>query len=164
MSDVEAIAVLHLASWRSAYRGIVSDQFLNEITIESRMSRWERALSPSDPPLTETTVAVDGNTVLGVCSFGPRRRPKSSAIGEVYALHVEPALRRHGIGKLLLSDSLTRLANRGFRSAVLWVLRDNSDARRFYEAQGWSTTGEEMVEGRLGYAIPETRYAINFGA
>jgi ribosomal protein S18 acetylase RimI-like enzyme len=164
MSDVEAIAVLHLASWRSAYRGIVSDQFLNELTIDSRVTRWGQALSPGDSPLTETTVAVDGDTVLGVCSFGPRRRPESSAIGEVYALHVEPALRRHGIGKLLLDDSLTRLANRGFKSAVLWVLRDNANARRFYEAQGWSTTGEEMVEDRHGYAIPETRYAISFGA
>jgi ribosomal protein S18 acetylase RimI-like enzyme len=164
MSDVEAIAILHLASWRSAYRGIVSDQFLNEIAIESRLSRWQRALSPSDSPLTETTVAVDGDTVLGVCSFGPRRSPESSATGEVYALHVEPGLRRHGIGKLLLDDSLTRLANRGFTSAVLWVLRDNASARGFYEAQGWSTTGEEMVEDRLGYAIPETRYAISFGA
>ncbi len=164
MPDVEAIAVLHLASWRSAYRGIVSDQFLNELTIESRLTRWELALSPSDATHTETTVAARGDTILGVCSFGPMRRPDSSVTGEVYALHVEPALRRHGIGKLLLDDSLTRLASRGFTSAVLWVLRDNASARRFYEAQGWSTTGEEMVEDQHGYAIPETRYAISFGA
>lgn len=164
MSDVEAIAVLHLASWRSAYRGVVSDRFLNELTIESRLTRWEEALSPSHAPHTETIVAVHGDTVLGVCSFGPMRGPGSSATGEIYALHIEPALRRNGIGKLLLDDSLTRLANRGFTRAVLWVLRDNASARRFYEAQGWSTTGEEMVEDQHGYAIRETRYAISFGA
>jgi len=43
---------------------------------------------------------------------------------------------------------------------VLWVLRDNWNARQFYEAQGWQGTGEEMVEDRSGYAIPESRYAI----
>jgi len=45
---------------------------------------------------------------------------------------------------------------------VLWVLRDNPNARHFYEAQGWSVTGGEMVEDRDGYAIPETRYAVTF--
>jgi len=160
-SDVETIAALHLASWWAAYRGIVPDQFLHGITLESRIARWQRALS-SESPVTGTTVAVDGDTVLGVCSSGPRLSPESSSVGEVYALHVEPGSWRRGIGQLLLDDSLRRLAARGFVAAVLWVLRDNWSARRFYEAQGWSTTGEEMVEARNGYAIPETRYAISF--
>jgi ribosomal protein S18 acetylase RimI-like enzyme len=162
-SDAEAIAALHLASWWAAYRGIVPDQFLNAITLENRIARWRRALALSESPVDETTMAVDGDTVLGVCSFGPRRWPESSSVGEVYALHVEPGSWRRGIGKLLLDDSLVRLAARGFASAVLWVLRDNWNARHFYAAQGWSATGEEMVEDRDGYAIPETRYAISFG-
>lgn len=162
-SDVETIAALHLVSWWAAYRGIVPDQFLHGITLENRIARRQRALSSLESPVTETTVAVDGDTVLGVCSFGPRLSPKSSSVGEVYALHVEPGSWRRGIGKLLLDDSLGRLAARGFVAVVLWVLRDNWSARQFYEAQGWSVTGEEMVEERNGYAIPETRYAISFG-
>jgi ribosomal protein S18 acetylase RimI-like enzyme len=162
-SDAEAIAALHLASWWAAYRGIVPDQFLNAITLENRVARWRRALSSSESPLVETTMAVDGDTILGVCSSGPRSWPTSSSVGEVYALHVEPSSWRRGIGKLLLDDSLVRLATRGFAAAVLWVLRDNWNGRHFYEAQGWSVTGEEMVEERDGYAIPETRYAISFG-
>lgn len=161
-SDVDAIASLHLASWRTAYRGIVPDEFLAAITLESRVIRWRKALSSSESPLTETIVAVDGHTIRGVCSFGPRRPPQSTGVGEVHALHVEPTSRRRGIGQLLLDDALRRLAIRGFSGAVLWVLRDNVDARHFYEAQGWAVTGEETVEERDGYAIPETRYAISF--
>lgn len=161
-SDVDVIASLHLASWRAAYRGIVPDEFLAAITLESRVIRWRKALSSSESPLTETLIAVDGDTVQGVSSFGPRRLPESTVVGEVYALHIEPAARRRGIGRLLLHDSIRRLEIRRFGGAVLWVLRDNADARHFYEAQGWSTTGEEMVEERDGYAIPETRYAISF--
>ena len=161
-SDVDAIASLHLASWRTAYRGIVPDEFLAAITLESRVIRWRNALSSSESPPTETIVAVDGNTIQGVCNFGPRRRPQSTGVGEVRALHVEPTSRRRGIGQRLLDEALRRLAIRGFGGAVLWVLRDNVDARHFYEAQGWAVTGEEMVEERDGYAIPETRYAISF--
>lgn len=60
--------------------------------------------------------------------------------------------------------AVRRLAARGCTGAVLWVLRDNANARRFYEAHGWSFTGEEMIEERSGFGIPETRYAITFAA
>jgi ribosomal protein S18 acetylase RimI-like enzyme len=81
-------------------------------------------------------------------------------VGEIYSLHVRPDVTRQGLGKALLDGALRRLAARGCRTCVLWVLRDNANARHFYEAQGWSFTGEEFVEDRSGYAIPETRYAI----
>jgi ribosomal protein S18 acetylase RimI-like enzyme len=158
--DVEAIAALHLASWRTAYKGFLPDDFLSGITLESRILRWQQALDPSASPLTETTVADADGTVLGVCSFGPRREPASETVGAIYVLHVRPDVTRRGLGKALLDEALRRLAARGFGTSVLWVLRDNANARRFYEAQGWSFTGEEFVEDRGGFAIPETRYAI----
>jgi GNAT superfamily N-acetyltransferase len=161
-SDVEAIAALHLASWWAAYKGIVPDQFLEGITLESRVERWRRALSPSEPPLIETMVALHGGTIKGVCSFGAQRESSAPGVGEVYALHVAPDSRRRGLGKLLLDDAVRRMQARGFDAAVLWVLRDNANARRFYEAQGWSVNGEELIEERDGYAIPETRYTITF--
>ncbi|MFI5285890.1 MAG: GNAT family N-acetyltransferase [Candidatus Dormibacteria bacterium] len=161
-SDAEAIAALHLASWLAAYRGIVPDECLNTVTIQSRVTRWRRALSAAESPLIETVVAVDRATILGVCSSGLRRQPASSDVGEVYALHVRPDCRRHGFGKLLLDGAVRRLATRGLTGAVLWVLRENASARRFYEAQGWSFTGEERTDDREGYDIPEARYAITF--
>jgi ribosomal protein S18 acetylase RimI-like enzyme len=157
--DVDAIAALHVASWLAAYSGIVPDAFLRGVTLESRIVRWGQAVDPSVSPHTETVVAEEGGTVLGVCSFGPRRQPAGDGVGEVYALHVRPDMRRFGLGKLLLDHAVQRLTARGFVNCVLWVLRDNANARRFYEAQGWAFTGEEFVENRSGYAIPEVRYA-----
>jgi ribosomal protein S18 acetylase RimI-like enzyme len=162
-SDVGAIAALHLASWSAAYRGIVADEFLSSVTLESRILRWGQALDPAISPRTETIVAEANVAILGVCSFGPRRQPASETVGEVYAHHVRPDVTRRGVGKLLLEHALRRLAQRGCESSVLWVLRDNANARRFYEAQGWSFTGEDFVEDRSGYEIPETRYAIMLG-
>jgi len=161
LADLDAIARLHLASWMSAYRGIVPDAFLQSVTLQSRLVRWQRALSPDESPATVTIVAVDGPTILGFCSFGPRRQPPSSTTGEIYALHVLPTLRRGGIGTLLLDEAGRDLAKRGFKWAFLWVLRDNADARRFYEARGWSLAGEEWVEERDGFAIPEVGYSID---
>jgi ribosomal protein S18 acetylase RimI-like enzyme len=164
LADVPAIAALHLASWRSAYRGITPDAFLDAITPESRIARWERAFAPDEVRTTETVVAVRDETIVGLCSFGPRRDPLSSTVGEIYALHIEPDLRHAGLGTLLLGDACFRLVARRFVSIVLWVLRDNLDARRFYEARGWTLTGEELLEEHSGFTIPEVRYALELGA
>jgi ribosomal protein S18 acetylase RimI-like enzyme len=162
--DVAALAALNLASWRAAYRGIVPDAILMRLTPESRIARWQRTFAAPESGFTETTIAVEGDRPIGLCSFGPRLDPRSSSSGEIYSLHVQPELRREGIGTLLLDDALRRLRGRGFDGAVLWVLRDDADARRFYESQGWASTGEARVDDRDGYAIPETGYAIGVDA
>lgn len=42
----------------------------------------------------------------------------------------------------------TSLHSQGFTDAVVWVLRDNPRARRFYERNGWSPTGAtSLFEG-----------------
>jgi ribosomal protein S18 acetylase RimI-like enzyme len=149
-----------MASWRVAYRGIVADAFLSGITLESRLVRWGRSVSPVESPRRETIVADLDGAVLGVCSFGPQRTPEAPGVGEIYALHIRPDSWRRGLGKRLLDEGVRRLAMRGYKRSSLWVLRDNANARRFYEAQGWAFTGEEFLEDRSGYQIPETRYAI----
>lgn len=158
LSDVSAIAVLHLASWRTAYRGIVPDEYLRDVTLEGRQARWTRALSAPESRHTDTLVAVHRDEVIGVCSFGPREDGIAST-GEIHSLHIQPERRRAGLGTLLFDNAVRRLAERRFVIAVLWVLEANAGARRFYEVLGWLPTGEQRVEDRDGHAIPEVRYA-----
>ena len=154
---------MHLASWQATYTAITPPAFMQSITLEGRIKRWDGAFTPPASETTETTVAVDGDRIVGVCSFGPRREPPDPSAGEVYSLHVAPGSIRAGLGRMLLDDALVRLAARGFTSAFLWVLRDNANARGFYEARGWSLTGEERADDRSGFPIAEVRYAIQQG-
>jgi ribosomal protein S18 acetylase RimI-like enzyme len=162
-ADVPAIAAMHLASWRATYTAITPPEFMRSITLEGRIKRWEGAFTPPASETTETTVAVDGQRILGVCSFGPRREPIGASGGEIYSLHVAPESLRAGLGRKLLDDALSRLSARGFTSVFLWVLKDNANARGFYEARGWSRTGEERADDRSGFPIAEVRYAIQQG-
>jgi len=157
-----AIAALHLASWRSAYRGIVPDAFLDAITMESRVVRWTRAVAAAGEQQVTTLVAEDGRNIVGLSSFGPSR--DRAGFGEVYALHVLPHLRRTGIGSVLLRRTESRLRDVGWADAMLWVLRDNVAARRFYEAMGWVTTGRERLEVHHGYEIPEVELKTRVSA
>ncbi len=159
-ADVPAIAAMHLASWRATYISITPAGFMDSITLDGRIRRWEGAFRPPASETTETTVAVDGQRILGVCSFGPRTEPRDSTAGEIYSLHVGPDSLRTGVGRMLLDDALMRLVTRGFTRVFLWVLLDNENARAFYEARGWSLTGEERTDDRSGFPIAEVRYAI----
>ena len=43
--DAELIAAMHTASWRTAYRGILNDEYLDSGIAEERRAEWERRLS-----------------------------------------------------------------------------------------------------------------------
>lgn len=57
--------------------------------------------------------------------------------GFVYHLAVDPAHRRRGLGRLLMSELEGRLAGRGCRKSYLLVTPDNPEAVDFYRRIGW---------------------------
>lgn len=46
----------------------------------------------------------------------------------------------------------------GQTEAALWVFRDNTAARRFYDAQGWEPTAAEKHEELWGTPLGEVQY------
>ena len=73
-----------------------------------------------------------------------------------------PALGR-GVGRDLLSQVTEQLRAAGYLRAVLWVLRANARARRFYEATGWRWDGTVVVHAFDGEERSVVRYVIAFG-
>lgn len=59
---------------------------------------------------------------------------------------------------MLMASTVEKMAEAGYRTAILWVLDHNVRAIRFYEATGWRADGTgrtaELAEVRLG----ELRY------
>ena len=128
-----AIAEVQVASWRDAFRGILPDDYLDEwVTVENRTADWEELLGEPKPGRF-VLVAAEGATLLAFAVVED---------AEVSALHVRPDRRRTGVGKRLLDESLARLRAAGHEEAELWVLVDNVRARRFYEREGWTCSGE----------------------
>ncbi len=80
--------------------------------------------------------AEEGGRALGLAVF-------QLAAGEasLYAITVDPGLRRRGVGRALLSGSLEALRAEGAQSCYLEVRAKNPAARRLYEALGFETAG-----------------------
>jgi RimJ/RimL family protein N-acetyltransferase len=156
--DARAIASLHVAGWRAAYPGIVPASVLAALSEESYEQRWRRGLSS---PLTQdrTFVAEEEDRITGVIATGLCRdddQPEGTA--EVFLLYVEPDLLGTGIDRELLRIAELDLADRGYSRAVLWVLRDNVRARRFYEIAAWTLEGKDQDLDMDGEAVNEVRY------
>lgn len=167
--DLAAVGALHQRSRAAAYRGIVPDEALAAITAPMMGAWWaERWGYERDTHVL--TVAERDGLLAGFTYVGPHdaREPGADrepdvdgepAVGELYAIHLDPAEQGRGVGRALMIDALAILRRGGWTRAVLWVLADNAHARRFYERGGWVPDGAER-EGSVGPALTrQVRYS-----
>jgi GNAT superfamily N-acetyltransferase len=146
--DALAIARVHVRAWQVAYRDLIDDEFLARLSPESRAASYR--LGDPDPAAPHTVVAEDDGAIRGFATTGPCRDPDARDAAELYALYVDPAHWRAGTGRLLLDAATARMRADGFDRAVLWVLRGNEAAERFYAAAGWRRDGAEREEQPYG--------------
>jgi GNAT superfamily N-acetyltransferase len=140
-ADAEAVAQVHVASWRHAYRGLIPDDYLDRLSVEDREAMWRGAFADPDPRSGAFVAEQDGR-VVGFAAFGPSRDDDArEGTGEVPAIYLDPAVVGSGIGRALFAEANAALREVGFTSATLWVLEANAPARRFYEKAGWTWDG-----------------------
>ena len=142
-ADAAAIARLHLRNWRAAYRGIVPDDLLDAITEESRRQHWDRVLVERDGTEFVYIAEDEDGRLLGIASGGPEVGGDPHYHGELYVLHVRPDAQGRGVGRALMRAVARRLAAADITTLLVWMLRENHPARRFYAALGGQFVREQ---------------------
>jgi len=163
VGDAEAIAVVHVRTWREAYRGLIPQAHLDGLEVEARADRWRDVLAGRGEASTgRTLVAECEDTVVGFASFGPGLEPEDAVrgVGQLYAIYVDPDRWGTGVGAALIRAAVADLADSRNAEAVLWVIDGNERAQRFYQRMGWSRDGAGMDDEIGGATIPEVRYRI----
>ncbi len=162
--DAERIADVHVAAWRAGYAHLLPESVLYADDFdESRRATWQRwRFSPG----LRVAVATSGadERVIGFASYGPERARAHApgGRGELWAFYFHPLVWGSGAADSLYEHAELRLRTEGFESAVLWVLRDNPRARRFYERHGWVATGESTDVSVRDVTLPELEYRKEF--
>jgi ribosomal protein S18 acetylase RimI-like enzyme len=164
-SDAEAITRIHLAGWQRGYAGLMPAAYLARRVTEApaRTAQRRADLESADGP-GRTLVAVDGDDVVGFSNYGPDRN--EPALGEVYAIYVDPDRYSSGIGRAIMDEAVVRLRERGLTPVRLWVLAGNARGITFYERYGFRADGGRssfVVEqpGELPVELPELRYRLD---
>lgn len=133
VEDALAIARLHVAVWRNAYRDYAPPEVLRRQDEARRCERWLALLAPDDARLGTIVAEVDG-VLAGFGHYGPPSDPIFGDLGEVKKLYVATRLARRGIGRALLTAMAERLRAQGYPGVGVGVLAENAPARAFYEA------------------------------
>jgi len=154
VDDADAIERVRTDTWRDAYRGLMPDSLLDGLGYDATR---RRALMGALPPHQFALVAEADGAVVGFCLGGRSRTPDDPYRGEVYAIYVRPEHQGRGIGRALLQAGARELVERGFRSMIIWVLRENAPSRRFYERLGGRHIRDEERELE-GARITESGY------
>ena len=139
-ADADAIATIHIASWRAAYRGLLPDELLAALDHGQRAALWASVLTRDRPRSSAFVVESDG-VPLGFADLRPSLEVDSDpvTVGEVAAVYVDPGHWGGGAGRALMTAIEERAAEFGYARLELRVLEQNAAARGFYERLGWAT-------------------------
>lgn len=156
-ADAAALARLHVDSWRETYAGILPATYLERMSVGLHEHRWkQRLISPR-----EVTLAAEGRDGLAGYVSAERARGGrgggAANVAEITTLYVLQRAQGTGLGRELFTASARVMAARGADALVLWVLRDNLNARGFYERLGGrrDDVGNEYVGGAV---VASVRY------
>ncbi|MBD1381580.1 GNAT family N-acetyltransferase [Metabacillus arenae] len=126
-NDCQGIAKVHVDSWKTTYKGVVVQNYLDSLSYEQKERQWEQA------DLNFLFVAVNhSNDIVGFVSYGPERTKNYNIGGEIYAIYILEEYQGHGIGKALTLHAVEDLLIHGYKRMMVWVLEENRN-KGFYQ-------------------------------
>ena len=151
--EIKGKAAVHYQAWKEAYVGLVNQDFLDRRTMEMSLQSAQWAFDNG----IATSIAKDGERVVGFVDFGHYRLDGLHDAGEVYAIYVLKEYYGKGIGYALMKKALDALSE--YPQTAVWVLTGNERAIRFYKRCGFEFDGQKK-EIELGTPATEARMIL----
>ena len=139
--DAKEIAYVNAYTWLTTYKGLMPDELLEERVkkIDDRVPKIINAIKTKD----NFYVALDGNKVVGIMSYGKSRNQDYIDSGEIKSIYILKDYQGLGLGKSLFMTGTKELLNMGFNSMILNVLEGN-DAFLFYQKYDGKKVSEKI--------------------
>lgn len=132
--DASLIAQLHTTSWRSAYQGIFSADYLAGEIDQERLNHWHGKFEAPHDDQTVIVAENDAQAVGFVYVIGSKDPLWGSLVDN---LHVLPAIKGKGFGIALLKAAAGWVTeNHPGEGFYLWCYEENLPSRQFYERCG----------------------------
>ncbi|MEW2635697.1 GNAT family N-acetyltransferase [Streptomyces sp. NPDC048389] len=161
IDDCDAVATIGVGGRRFAHTGLMPQSYLDAMDPADDAAERRSLLMDGAGTRVRNVVAEWDGEVVGWGCFGPLRdedggeRPGAC---ELYAIYVRPERISSGVGHALMAELTGRARAAGFEEMLLWVLKDDARARRFYERAGFAPDGTEEPFEADGVLVPEVRY------
>lgn len=133
LSDAEGIAKVHVDSWRTTYKGIISDVFLERLSYEKRAESWVKNIQRPDNYVL--VVENDDSRIVGFADGGKRDSNQVENSGDLTSIYLLEEYQGYGIGKMLVEKLFEHFKELGYENIFVEILEDNK-SRFFYEKLG----------------------------
>ena len=158
--DIPAVAETHVAAWQAAFRGILPDAVLDNLTQEEFVGIWQEIIER--PNRTNLVVEEDGRAVgfvaYGPVSGGELGQSAVAAATEIYGIYTHPRCWRSGVGGKLLEAVIALVKPAGINRIVLWTMTENAVSRGFYEKYGFGLSGKTRRSRRYEKEFEEVEF------
>ena len=129
--DLENIAGLYVRNHKTVYRGLLSEKYLNGLTVHSALKKWEKRLQNEDSVIW---TAWEGDSFLGFAAAMPDRETEQTWYLE--SLHVTEDARGKGVGTALIKTAAQYAHEHGYRKMSICIVRGNDSAGSLYHRLG----------------------------
>ena len=153
-----SVSSIVIEGWKSAYRGIIEDEFLDSLKIEDNYNRRLK-----DYQENGFIVAEINNEVVGFCRYTINNlfsQDVKDIDCELCAIYVKPDMKRQGIGAALFQYVIQEQKKNENQKMILWCLKENYNSRKFYEKMGGVLYSENEIE-KGGKKYKEVGYKYN---
>jgi ribosomal protein S18 acetylase RimI-like enzyme len=120
-------------------------------------SRWEEPEWQRFLDAATWVIALEAEKGVGLARTVAESGPQTRHVESVW---VAPTHRRRGVCRALLHALAETERSVGVTGLLLWVLEDNHDAQRAYDALGFQPTGERQFLPTLGRSELRLRLEI----
>lgn len=158
IEDSAALAQIQINSYRTAYAGLLPQDYLDHFSYEEQTQDWQDLLGGD---MTDVLYVAENerDDLVGYAVGRPGSTNLEGYDCELVSLHVRRADQRQGIGCRLFAATAAWLQARGGAALMLWVLKQNP-SRAFYERLGGRLSGQQAI--MLGDDVPAVEVAYGW--
>lgn len=157
IEDCAEIANISIHAWKNAYKGIISDHYLDSLNTNDKKNKFEERIKNNE----KLIVLEDDNIIKGFCLYGKTSDPNNLECGEIYALYLKPNCINKGYGSVLFNKAIELLKDDIKNKVIIWCLEKNELGKNFYLKKGCRLDykknvligTEEYVEEKYIYII-----------
>ncbi len=141
--DIPSITRVITISWRETYKGLVSEDYLNNMK-NTESERSKRALERFRNGEKQFVLEIN-NEIVGFCRYGKSEDPEFTNCGEIFAFYMIGKYHGLGLGRKLFEVARDELKKMGFDKMIIACLKGNP-TNEFYKHMGGKYIKDGLFE------------------
>ena len=143
IEDQEGMAKIKVDCWQDTYKNIIDQSYLDSLNYEIQTNKY---IDSFDEYKNMVLVAEDVNDhkIIGYACFSTDANEYADA--ELISLYIDKNYSRRGVGTSLLRETIKELKKYNKKTMMLWCIKENKNAIKFYEKMGGIKAFDKMAK------------------